>query len=193
MDSSALMVVIFALGLLVVIVGYATLQSRARSERLTRQAEKRGGEIRRDAFWKQPELRIPFRDSILVVYTIPGSRYSPPRTVAQVKLDLPRLPILRMTRSTLMQKMLAAFGRESLLTADEDFDRRWVVQTEDVFAAQKLLTPEFKTQLDQRVFRTLVVDIRPQELSFTITTIPSNDEALDAFVEAALMVLNKFL
>jgi len=193
MDSTEVLLVLVLFAVFGSVMAFAVLQSRAQSARLTRQAEKRGGEIHKDAFWKPSELRLPFKDSIIAIRVIPGSRYSSPKTVAQVKLDSPRLPALRLTRSSLLQKMLAAFGRERLLTGDEEFDRLWTLTTEDRFAAQKLATPDFKAQLEQRLFRSLVMDVSPQEFSFTIGVIPSNDEALDVFIDTVILVLNKFL
>ncbi|WKZ50131.1 MAG: hypothetical protein QY329_11780 [Anaerolineales bacterium] len=193
MDSTEVLLALFLFAVFGGVMAFAVLQSRARSARLTRQAEKRGGEIRKGSLWRQPELRIPFKDAFIAIRVIPGSRYSPPKTVAQIKLDSPRLPALRLTRNFLLQKMLAAFGRERLLTGDGEFDRLWTLTTEDGFAAQKLATPDFKAQLEQRLFRSLVMDIRPQEFSFAIGVIPSNDEALDVFIDTVVMVLNKFL
>lgn len=193
MDSTDLVIVFFIVIIFSLVLGFAYLQGKARTERLSRQAEKRGGKIRKDGFWKQSELLIPFKDALIVIRTIPGSKYTPPKTIAQVKLDSPRLPAIRITRNDLGQKMLAAFGRERQLTNDEEFDRRWVVQADDLFTVNKLVTPEFKAQLEERILRSLVVDIRPQEISLTIAAIPSNDEGYDIFIETSLMILKKLL
>jgi len=193
MDSSDLIVAAFFAIILSVVLGIAYIQNKARGERLARQAEKRGGEIVKGNLFRLAELRIPVKDVVIAIRTAPGSKYSPPKTIAQVKLDSPRLPAVRFLRNDLMQKALTAFGKERLLTGDEEFDSRWVVQADDPFIIHKLVTAEFKSRLAERVLRSLDIRIQPQEASFTIITIPSDDEGYDNFIDTVVLVLQKFL
>ena len=193
MDSSDLIIAVSVAVILVVALGIAYIQNKARGERLARQAEKRGGEIRKGNLFRLTELRIPFQDAVIVLRTVPGSKHSPPKTIAQVKLDSPRLPAVRFLRNNLMQKAFAAFGKERLLTGDEEFDSQWIMQADDPFIIHKLVTTEFKSRLAERVLRSLDIRIQPQEASFTIITIPSDDEGYDNFIDTVVLVLQKFL
>lgn len=193
MDNADLIVVAFAILVWVAVLGFAVLRSKAHEKRLALQAEKRGGKFEKGGLLKQSRIQIPYKEWQVVVYSTPGSRYSPPKTIAQVKLDAPRLPILQLQRNNLLHKILAAFGRERLLTGDEDFDRRWLIQTPDPLTLHKLVTPELKAKLEERILRSLVINIQPMELSLTIATIPSSEEAYDTFIETTMLVLRKFL
>lgn len=193
MDEANLMVLAFVVLLMIVALGFAYLRSRAYENRLALQAEKRGGKFEKSGLLKQARIQIPYKEWQVVVYSTPGSRYSPPKTIAQVKVDTPRLPAIQLERNYLLQKILAAFGRERLLTGDEDFDRRWVVRASDTMMVYKLVTPELKAKLEERILRSLGVNIQPMELSLTITTIPSSEEEYDIFIETTMLVLRKFL
>ena len=193
MDEANLMVLAFVVLLMIVALGFAYLRSRAYENRLALQAEKRGGKFEKSGLLKQARIQIPYKEWQVVVYSTPGSRYSPPKTIAQVKVDTPRLPVIQLERNYLLQKILAAFGRERLLTGDEDFDRRWVVRASDTMMVHKLVTPELKAKLEERILRSLGVNIQPMELSLTITTIPSSEEEYDIFIETTMLVLRKFL
>lgn len=193
MDSTDLIIAVLVAVILIATLGIVYIQNKARGERLARQAEKRGGEIVKGNLFRLAELRIPVKDVVVAIRTAPGSKYSPPKTIAQVKLDSPRLPAFRFLRNNLMQKAFAAFGKERLLTGDEEFDSQWVVQADDPFIIHKLVTAEFKSRLAERVLRSLDIRIQPQEASFIITTIPSDDEGYDNFIDTVVLVLQKFL
>ena len=193
MDEANLMVLAFVVLLMIVALGFAYLRSRAYENRLALQAEKRGGKFEKSGLLKQARIQIPYKEWQVVVYSTPGSRYSTPKTIAQVKVDTPRLPVIQLERNYLLQKILVAFGRERLLTGDEDFDRRWVVRASDTMMVHKLVTPELKAKLEERILRSLGVNIQPMELSLTITTIPSSEEEYDIFIETTMLVLRKFL
>ena len=193
MDEADLIVAAFVILVWGAVFGFLFFRSKAHEDRLTFQAEKRGGTFVKGGLFKQAELRIPFKEWTVVISPIPGSRYRSSRTVAQVRVDAPRLPIILMERNYLLQKILAAFGRERLLTGDEEFDHRWVMRTSDTLAAHKLVTAEFKEKLEERILRTLVVKIQPLELSLIIVAIPSNDEEYDIFIETIFLILRKFL
>lgn len=193
MDSTDLIIAAFVAIIVMIVLGIAYIQTKARDERLMRQAEKRGGEIRKGSLFRLTELRIPFKDAVIVIHTVPGSKHSPPKTIAQVKLDSPRLPIVRILRNDLLQKALTTFGKERLQTGDDEFDSQWIVQADDAFIVNKLITAEFKSRLAERMLRSLDVRIQPQEVSFTIMSVPSDDESYDIFIDTVVLVLQKIL
>jgi len=193
MDSTDLIVAAFVAVIVIIVVSIATIQTKARDERLMRQAEKRGGEIRKGSLFRLTELLVPFKDVVIAIRTVPGSKHSPPKTIAQVKLDSPRLPTVRILRNDLLQKALTAFGKERLLTGDDEFDSQWIVQADDAFTVNKLVTAEFKSRLAERMLRSLDIRIQPQEVSLTIMSVPSNDESYDIFIDTVVLVLQKIL
>lgn len=193
MDSTELLIAASVVVVLIITVIVLILQTKAHKERLAHQAEKRGGEFREGGLFKNPEVRIPLKGVVIVIHTIPGSKHSSPKTIAKAELDSPRLPVVRILRNSLWQKALAAFGRERLLSGDEEFDNKWVVQADDPFIIHKLATAEFKSRLEERILRTLDIRLQPQEATFTILAIPSDDDGYDHFIDTVMLVLNKFL
>jgi hypothetical protein len=193
MNPNELIIVIFVLVTLVIVVPVVYYQSRWQNQRLAHQAEKRGGEIHKGNFFKVAELWIPFKGETIIIHMEPGSRHSSPKTVAQMNLDAARLPALRMIPNGLWQKAMASFGQERVTTIDEEFDRQWVVRSEDDFAARKLATPDLKEMLSDRLFRHLDLRIEPQRFSMTVLALPSNNEQFDRFIDTATLIIQKFL
>jgi hypothetical protein len=193
MDSTDLAIAIFITVTLLIVISVVYFQNKTRKERLIHQAEKRGGEIHKGGLFRLIELWIPFKDTVIVIRTIPGSKYSPPKTVAQVNLTSPRLTTTRILHNDLWQKALTTLGKERLPTGDEEFDSRWVVQADDAFIVQKLITAEFKAKLAEPILHSLDIRIQPQQASFTITVIPSDDEGYDHFINTVILVLQKIL
>lgn len=193
MDSTDLILGVLVTGILIFAVILVYLQNRNRGKRLAYQAEKRGGEIHKGGLFRMPELWIPFKETVLVIRPVPGSKYSSPKTIAQVKLDSPRFTPIRIQRNSLWQKAITAFGGERLSTGDEEFDSRWITRVDDPFTVQKIVTVEFKAKLNERILQSLSILIKPQDATFTIMTIPSNDEGYDQFIDTVLSVLNIIL
>ena len=193
MDWIDLIIGVFVTGIVIFAVVLVYLQNRNRGKRLAFQAVKRGGEIHKGGLFSVSELWIPFKDIMIVIRPVPGSKYSPPKTVAQVKLNSPRLSPIRIQRNDLWQKALTAFGRERLSTGDDEFDSRWVTQADNPSIVPKIITAEFKVRLTERILQSLSIIIQPKEATFTIRTIPSDDDGYNQFIDTVLSVLKTIL
>ena len=171
------------------IIGY--FQYKKRIELLTYQAEKRGGEVIAKNLFSRTRLLLPYRGEKIEIYSVPGSRYSPPKTVAQIKSNMLRFPEMRIVSNSLWQKMLSAMGRERILTGNDEFDKRFAVKSEDPYSALRLLPEDLKARLLEPQFRSLDVNMKTQEFSMTILSIPRNNEEYDLFIDTLFLVLQK--
>ena len=193
MNSNDILMLLFVLTVVVIAIVVSVYQTKKRGDLLRGQAEKRNGTVTKRSFLGRWELRLPFQDSSVLIYSVPGSRYSPPRTYAILKLDSPRLPTIEIMHNGLAQKLFNALGRERILTNDEEFDRQIVVRGEDQYSAQRLLTADLKQRIVDRSLRALDVKIIPQEVRVTIQAIPSNEEGYDNFIDLVFLILQKIL
>jgi hypothetical protein len=191
-DNFIILAIVLVSALIAIVV--SVYQTRRRKEILTQQAEKRNGELAKSGFLGRWELRLPYKGNTLVIYSVPGSKYSPPKTFAILKDDSARLPTISIGRSGLGQKIMDKFGKERLLTNDEEFDRQFVVRSEDPFIAQRMLTAELRPKLIERSgMRSLHIKITPQEMRVTTFSIPSNEDDYDNFIDTAFLILKNIL
>jgi hypothetical protein len=174
-------------------VSLVYFSSRKREDHLKLQAEKRGGEIRKGGLFKWTELVIPFQGVQVVIHSEPGGKNRPPKTAAQVTLDTPRLPTIRIIRYGLWQKLLVRFGKERLLSGDDDFDGQWMVEADDPFFVQKLVTAELKYKLAERSLRSIDIQIEPQKATISIPSVPSNEAGYDYFIDTVMLILQRVL
>ena len=194
MSQQDFTILFIVVAFLLVGVIFAVYQNKRRRELLTNQAEKRNGELTKSGFMGRWELRLPYKGNTLVIYSVPGSRYSPPKTYAILKDDSARLPTISIGRSGLGQKIMDKFGKERLLTNDEEFDRQFVIRSEDPFMAQRMLTAELRPKLIERSgMRSLQIKISPQEMRVTTFSIPSNEDDYDNFIDTAFLILKNIL
>jgi hypothetical protein len=189
MNTESTLIIIAIMGLLVIAMAALVVSNRKFQERLENQASKRGGIVESNGWLSPKKVVFQNKGQRVEIFSVPGSRYNPPRTVAQVILEAARLNSLRLRRNDLMQKLLVKFGRERLTTGDEEFDARWLVETASPALAAKLLTSDLKMRMAERMFRTCELKIEPQTVTLSILSIPRNDEEYDSFIDTALLVL----
>jgi hypothetical protein len=191
-DSLFSLAIVLVIALIAIVA--SVYQSRRRKEMLTRQAEKRNGELAKSGFLRRWELRLPYKGNTVIISSVPGSRYSPPKTIAAMKDDTARLSTIEIMRNDIGQKIMEKFGKERILTNDEEFDKQYAVRGEDPFLAQRLLTAELRPKLlEYSGMRSLQIKITPQEMCVTMFSIPSNDETYDNFIDTVFSILQKVL
>lgn len=192
MDANYLLIV-FMLLLMVGAVTFGVMQSKKRDEWMENAAQQRGGQIRKGGFFKVTEALIPYKDETIVLHMEPGSKHSSPKTVATANVKSPQLPTLRLVHNGLWQKMMGSFGKERVMTGDEDFDNEWVIRSTDEAAARKLAGADLKVNFSDRIFRNLDLKLEPKQMNMTALAIPSNEDQFNLFIDTAILVLKKFL
>lgn len=193
MTTNDLYLVVILTIITILTMSFIYYSSRKREDHLKLQAEKRGGEIRKGGLFKWTELLIPFQGVQVVIHSEPGGKNRPPKTAAQVTLDAPRLPTIRIMRYGLWQKLLVRFGKERFLSGDDAFDGQWMIEAEDSFFVQKLVTAELKYKLAERSLRSIVIRIEPQKVYISIPSVPSNEEGYDYFIDTVMLILQRIL
>jgi hypothetical protein len=191
MQSDELYIFVFFAVIVAIILAAAAIQSRKQEVLLTRQAEKRGGQVEAGGLFGRTNLLLTYNGIPIQIYSIPGGKSRPPRTVAESKLDSPRFPSLRIARNSLWQKMLGAFGKERILSGNEEFDNKFVVTGEDTSAAHKATADDVKAKLLEFPFHSLYIDIQPLVLRVSIQSIPRDDDGYDQFIDIVNLVLQK--
>ncbi len=191
MSSSDWITLTFFLFVIVITLVIGIAQRKKREEMLTRQAEKRGGQVARPGLFRRTKLLLPYQGETLQIYSIPGSRDRPPRTVAQVQCDSPRFPEIRIAQNNLWRKFQGLLGKERILTGDDEFDSKFVMITEDQYWILRFLTDDFKKALLHSPFRSMDINIKPQDFRVTVMSIPRSDEEYDLFIDTVLSILQK--
>ena len=183
MQSDGLYLFVFFAIVMAIGLAAAAIHSGKQTAPLTRQAEKRGGQLEAGGFLGRTDLLLTYNGIPIRVYSIPGGKNRPPNTGAESKQDSPRFPTLRDVRNFLLQKMLGVFGKERLLTGNEEFDDHFVVTGENPSTAHRVIPDDLKAKLPEFPFHSLAIDIGPQVLRVSIRSIPQDDEGYDQFID----------
>lgn len=168
-------------------------QRNKRRDLFAAQAAKRGGEVVTGGILQRLELRLPYKGYTLVIYSRPGSRNSPPRTVATLRPEGVLLPTLDILRNDLVQRITGAFGRERILLDDEEFNKHIVIRGDDQLLARRILTPEMQRRFLDRTLRSLEARISQQNVQIKMMVVVTTNEVLDYFIDTTFAILQKIL
>ena len=178
--------------LVVVILIYRVYKAKLRDEMLARQAEKRGGEFSRGVLggWgSSSELRLPFKGNIVRIYSVQGGKNRSPQTCSEMKFSTPTLTNLEVWRNDPSQKIIDMFGKERIMTDDEEFDRLYVIRGDDPLVARRVFAPALRQRLTEQGVRAQYVRINPTLFKISILGIPNSEEDYDIFIDTVFLAL----
>jgi len=178
-------------GILVVTVLILYFQRKKQQELLQYQAEKRNGYLESSNFLMPVRLVLPLGEQSLYVYSVPGGKNRPSKTIAELVGGTTSLPQIKLGRNTLFQKALETFGKERFLSGDEEFDKTFVVSADDENAARQILSLEIQKNLLEMASKSPSIETGPQHFRMMILRMLKDYESYDLFIDTALAILNK--
>lgn len=184
---SALLIAIL---LIAVVMFY--FQRRKQHELLEEQAAKRNGYIESGNFLMPVRLVLPLGDQDLRIYSVPGGKNRPSKTIAELTGSNTSFPKIKVGRNTFFQKALESFGKERYLSGDEEFDNTFAVHTDEDGAARQLLTYDIQKSLMEMAAKSPSLEIGPQYFRLIVLRILKDTEGYDLFIDTALAILKKF-
>jgi hypothetical protein len=191
MSSYNLILAFLIVGVLIITVIILYFQRQKQQELLQYQAEKHNGYIESSNFLIPIRLVLPLGEQALYVYSVPGGKNRPSKTIAELTASTAAFPQIKISRNTLFQKALETFGKERFLIGDEEFDKTFVANTDDDASARRILTFDIQKNLMDMASKLPTVEIRPQSFRLTILRILKDTEGYDLFIDTALAILNK--
>ena len=183
---------VLLVGILVITVVILYFQRKKQQELLGEQAEKRNGYLEASNFLLPIRLVLPLGEQALYVYSVPGGKNRPSKTIAELTGSNTVFPKIKVGRNTLFQKALETFGKERFLSGDEEFDSTFVVNAEEDGAARQLLTYDIQKNLIEMASKSPSLEIGPQHFRLVVLHILKDAEGYDLFIETALAILKKF-
>jgi hypothetical protein len=182
---------VIIVGVLVITVVILYFQRKQQQELLQYQAEKRNGYIESSNFLTPIRLVLPFGEQFLHIYTVPGGKNRPSKTIAELTGSTIPFPQIKIGRNTLFQKALETFGKERFLSGNEEFDQTFVVHTDNDVSARRILTFDIQKNLMDMASKLPSVEIGSQSLKLVILRTLKDSEGYDLFIDTALAILNK--
>jgi hypothetical protein len=187
--NSLFPMLLVAIFLVAVLILY--LQRKKQQELLEYQAEKRNGYVESSNFLTPVRLVLPFGEQSLYIYSVPGGKNRPSKTIADLVGSTALFPQIKIGRNTLFQKALETFGKERFLTGDEELDKMFVVNTEDEATARQMLTYDIQKNMMELASKSPSIEAGPQRFRMMVLRILKDSEEYDLFIDTALAILNK--
>lgn len=191
MPNSDSILILITVGILLFAIAIAYYQNRKQQELLLEQAEKQNGRIEKGNFLAADRLIVPVGNFELRIYSVPGGKNRPAKTIAELAAGSALFPKIKVGRNNLFQKALETFGQERFLLGDEDFDKTFVIQTEDQASARQLLTYEIQKNLLEMKSKSPSLEVGPNQFRLMVLRILKNSEDYDLFISTAVTILQK--
>lgn len=167
----------------------AWAEAQARKHLLERQAAKRGAELMGGNWLEWPKLRFDCQGESVDISILPRSRYRPAQMRAEFKPQNILLAECRLVDSRLLKGRLNFPRRQRILTQDADFDARYALLAgKDPLMVFRLGQTPIREKLLACNFPHLEIETSPTTFEMSVQRLPFNDESLDLFIEAVLLV-----
>ena len=190
---SALLPIVFVVGLFVIIALIYKVSNKGLRETLQRQAAKRGGYVEEKFYHFFPRLVIPYVDKKVIVYSTPGGKNSPPYTHLKFKFSSSKNIRLTVYKEGLFSKFGKSLGMQDLIVDDPTFDESFIIQGKDEMQVRQLLSSEVKEKLLTLVSWNMNLSINRSSVRLCVPSVLKTDTDCELFIDAGLTVVRKIM
>jgi len=157
------------------------------------QAIKRSGEVQNSfGGLGYPVLRFNHNSNQVKVYSVPGSKNSPPYTYVVVYLSLPVVQYMRLYKEGFGSKIEKKLGMQDIQIGIESFDENVIIKSSDEFFVRSILTFEVQ-DLVLKIINNHRADIilDKNELKIIVQKIVYDEATYDELINVATAILDQ--
>lgn len=140
-----------------------------------------------------PVLKFSYRDLPVVVTSVPGTRYRLAKTEANITLKKPAPGDLKLVTESLGTRMGKAFGASDVQLNSDEFDREFLIQTQDEPFARTLLNFTVQNKLLGMKQQKPRVIIEGTMLAVAVPRVIRKQEQYDQLFELAFSLADQLL
>jgi len=140
-----------------------------------------------------PVLKFSYRNLPVVVTSVPGTKYRPAKTEANITLQKPAAGDLKIVTESLATRLGKAFGASDLQLNSEEFDREFLIQTQNEPFARHVLTFTLQNMLLGMKQQKPRVILEGTSLMVAVPRVIKNQELYDQLFDLAFCVVDQIL
>jgi Protein of unknown function (DUF3137) len=155
------------------------------------QAMKRGGSV--VGSFLVPVLKFPYRGLPVVVTSVPGTKYRTAKTEVNLTLQKVAPADLKIMTESLGTRLGKAFGAPDVLLNSDEFDREFLIKTQDESFARSLLTLSLQEKLLGMRQEKPRISLEGTWLAVSVPRVVRTEERYDQLFDLAFAVTDQIL
>lgn len=158
---------------------------------MEQQAMKHGGSV--VGSFLLPVLKFPYRDLPVVVTSVPGTKYRPAKTEVNITLKKIAAADLKIMTESLGTRLGKAFGASDVLLNSDEFDREFVIKTQDEAFVRTILTLTLQEKLLGMRQQKPRIILEGTWLAVSVPRVIRTEERYDQLFELAFYITDQVL
>ena len=137
-----------------------------------------------------PVLKFPYHDLPVVVTSVPGTKYRTAKTEVNITLRTLTADLKIMTES-LGTRLGKAFGASDVILNSEEFDREFLIKTQDESFIRNLLDFTLQSKLLGMKQEKPRISLEGTWLAVTVPRVINNEERYDQLFDLAFSIVDR--
>jgi Protein of unknown function (DUF3137) len=158
---------------------------------MEQQAMKHGGSV--VGSYLLPVLKFPYRGLPVVVTSVPGTKYRPAKTEVNITLKKVAAADLKIMTESLGTRLGKAFGASDVLLNSDEFDREFVIKTQDEAFVRTILTLTLQEKLLRMRQQKPRISLEGTWLAVSVPRVIRTEERYDELFELAFYITDQVL
>lgn len=158
---------------------------------MEQQAMKHGGSV--VGSFLLPVLKFPYRGLPVVVTSVPGTKYRPAKTEVNITLKKIAAADLKIMTESLGTRLGKAFGASDVLLNSDEFDREFVIKTQDEAFVRTILTLTLQEKLLGMRQQKPRISLEGTWLAVSVPRVIRTEERYDELFELAFYITDQVL
>lgn len=158
---------------------------------MEQQAMKHGGSV--VGSYLLPVLKFPYRGLPVVVTSVPGTKYRPAKTEVNITLKKIAAADLKIMTESLGTRLGKAFGASDVLLNSDEFDREFVIKTQDETFVRTILTLTLQEKLLGMRQQKPRISLEGTWLAVSVPRVIRTEERYDQLFELAFYITDQVL
>jgi hypothetical protein len=158
---------------------------------MEQQAMKHGGSV--VGSYLLPVLKFPYRGLPVVVTSVPGTKYRPAKTEVNITLKKVAAADLKIMTESLGTRLGKAFGASDVLLNSDEFDREFVIKTQDETFARTILNLPLQEKLLGMRQQKPRISLEGTWLAVSVPRVIRTEERYDELFELAFYITDQVL
>ncbi len=180
----SVIIVIFPL-----IILFSLRQYRTIKKSMEQQALKRNGTV--TGSFLVPVLKLSYRSLPVMVTSVPGSKYRHAKTEVGITLQKPAKANVRIVKESIATRLGTALGATDVEMGSDEFDREFVIKTQDDVFVRSLLNFMLQQKLLEIKQEKPKIILEGTRLSVQVPRVVKTEEKYDQLFDLAFVFVDR--
>ena len=182
---------LFIVALFCLLIGLSLWRYRIIGRLMRQQVLKRGGSV--VGSFLLPVLKFTYHDAPIVVTSVPGTKYRHAKTEVSITMPKPAPCDLKIFTESITTRLGKALGEADVLLGNDEFDREFLIQTQNETTARTILTFTLQHRLLEMRQEKPRIILEGTWLTIAVPRVVKTEEGYDRLFDLSFAVVDRIL